>query len=96
MTMTVVMTYQFTSWPPVFWNMPEDFTEIRNQYNDSHEIIDIYTVENENEKTVVVTTIFKDAETFEKWKAEPAVESFFNYRNNYCQNNDIKKTAELF
>ena len=21
---------------------------------------------------------------------------FFNYRNNYCQNNDIKKTAELF
>ena len=94
--MTVVMTYEFSSWPPVFWDIPKDFTEIRNQYIDSHEIIDIYTVENENEKTVVVTTIFKDAETFEKWKAEPAVESFFNYRNNYCQNNDIKKTAELF
>jgi hypothetical protein len=93
--MIIVMTYKFPNWPPVFWDMPENFTEIRNEYITTNEIIDISSVENENEKTVVVTTIFKDAETFEKWKAEPAVESFFNYRNDYCKNNGIEKTAEF-
>lgn len=94
--MTVVMTFQFPTWPPVFWDVPENFIEIRNEYLSTNEIIDNYKVEMENEKKIVFTTIFKDAETFQKWKAEPVVESFFDYRNNYCQNNDIKKMVEFF
>jgi hypothetical protein len=90
------MTFKFPTWPPVFWDVPENFIQTRDEYLTTNKIIDNYKVENENQKTVVFTTIFKDAETFEKWKLEPAVESFFNYRNDYCKNNGIEKTAEFF
>lgn len=92
---TVIMKFTFPTWPPQFWDVPEEFITVRQEYFSDGRIIDNKKDDIPETKTVVFTTIFENNEVFEQWKEEPAVKSFFEYRNQFCETNGITKVVEI-
>lgn len=95
MPTVVTVTLLHTSGDMVRHVPSEEFRDLREIYKSNGKILAQDQILNEQTKTEIKTTVFKDRASYNEWINEPIVEEYFIDRTRFLQRNNIFKSVNI-